>query len=557
MTGRKSCGSCRFFEASTVQGHGWCRNPDYQGRDDTVLLRAEELACRTGWQKDHWQVSGNGPLVEMVAAAAPTGESSGTLPIGQGIGSLAAADAGVQAAKAALVAARPTPSAFPAGRRRGPQPAAAGVMTSVAASRQGQEMVSVVASALQNHPELGPSGEVLRRPSRSVVAEAHRKALERRENERETVEGRRKEQQAVALASLYSSSKPVAGAETAPRAPEVAAPPTRQPSLATGVGGTNGAYSQTTAPQASATPSAPREPEDRQIITERPALQVEAAVAPPRQDLTADLPPAASLGVGLTSASATRLPDPVIERAPRDVASEASTARYWDDPNASSRFSRMMRPEPTEIPSSRPVQSPQPQATTQQVSNVGRVRAEQPLPVETPPPAPTERTIRSLSPRGGSLTADPESAPTQPAPRIPRTTPAVEARPTEPAMPTLPPRQIDEQLLQQLQQDWRERTLAAYAGQRCGTCRYFQAHDGASQGSCACPFAGSYRQQQGRQDLGCINSFGTWWAANDDGWLQKADLGQRQPTPMVDQLLKEWGIPDAPPAATERRREAR
>jgi plasmid stabilization system protein ParE len=533
-----------------VQGHGWCRNLDYEGRDDTVLLRASELACRVGWQKDHWHTSGDSALVEMVASAASSGEPSGTLPIGQGIGSLAVADAGVQAAKAALVAARPSASAFPAGRRRPLPAAAAGAGTAVAAPRAGQEAVAVVAASLQGHPELGPSGEMIRRPSRSVVAEAHRKALERRESERELVEKRRKEQQEAALASLYASSKPAGGNDTVPTPPrplDVPATPPMQPSVPIVSNGAANALSQMTTPRGSAIPEAPRELEDRQVAPDRPAVPAEVTVTPAREEVVAGLPPAVPLGTDLTPPSVTRLPEPVIP-APREAPIATGNARYWDEPGPGERFTRMIRPEPAEAPPPRPMSPP---ATVQSVPTVGRSRAEQSLPVDPPT---TGRTIRPL---GAAPPAEPESAPTQSAPRLQRPAVATELRPTEPALPVLPPRQIDEQLLQQLRQDWRERALAAHAGKRCGTCRYFQAAEGAGQGSCGCQLAASYRQVQGRQDLGCVNSFGTWWAANDDGWLQKADLGQRQPTPLVDQLLREWGIPDAPPAATERRREAR
>jgi hypothetical protein len=535
-----------------VQSHGWCRNPDYEGRDDTVLLRASELACRGGWNLDSWQEGTNGALMELVAANGSGGETSGALPIGQGIGSLAATDAGVNAAKAALVAARPGGSVFPPGRRRAPQPAAAGGMTAIVASRGGQDAVSVIAPSLQNHPELGPSGEVIRRPSRSDVAEAHRKALERRENEREEVERRRREQQAAALESLYASSKPTNGSDavtTPPRAPEARPTPPLQTTSPTGSGSIGNSLSQLTMPRAASIPAASPESEDRQVMPERPMQPVETLGMGVRQD-SSMLPPATPLGSNLAPTPATRLPEPVVPSV-RDLPTETSQARYWDDPQGGTRPSRMVRPEPTEAPPVRHAPLP---VAAQAVANVGRPRVEELLPVE---PAPTGRTIRTMAQRDAGLAADPERVPTQPAPRLSRPVAAAEQRPTEPATPVLPPRQIDEQLLQRLQQDWRERTMAAYAGQRCGTCRYFQAQADASQGSCACQFAVSYRQAQGRQDLGCINAFGTWWVANDDGWLQKADLGQRQPTPMVDQLLKEWGIPDAPPAATERRREAR
>lgn len=567
-----------------MQGHGWCRNPDYEGRDDTVLLRAEELACRGGWQKDSWQAGGNYLVIDVLGAGASLGEQTGTLPIGHGIGSLADTDAGVQAAKAALAAAKPGASAFPSNKRRAGQSATPSVMTSVAAPRQGQEPVAVVPTPLQNHPELGANGEMIRRPSRSVVAEAHRKALERREGERMTASERHKAQQDAAMASLFTSSKPNgSGGTTPPRQPEAAAPPPPPPSLPTSSVGLGGGVVQVPATRASA-PLPSREPEDRQIpqdqvLPDAPTLPLELSSKPGREGYGAALPPAAPpLGDTLPAATPSRLspapsrqPDPIerVERVPSEAATVstprylertpgeapvANPSRYWDDPEAAPRFERMQRPETVEPTLPR---TPSQLANTQPVSNVGRVRQE-------PPPqqveAPGGRTIRPLPTRGAALPVNDDAVPTPPPARMPRPATSSEARPTEPALPvvpSLPPRQVDEQLLKQLQEDWRERTLAAYAGQRCGTCRYFQALDGADRGNCACPFAGSYRQAQGRQELGCVNSFGTWWASNDDGWLQKTDFGVRQPTPMVDELLREWGIPDMPPSVVGPRRDAR
>jgi hypothetical protein len=555
VTSRKCCGSCRFFEASTVQGHGWCRNPDYEGRDDTVLLRAEELACRGGWQKDSWQAGGTHFVLEMVGATASIGEQAGTLPIGHGIGSLADTDAGVQAAKVALASAKNGTSAFPAGRRRTSQPGAASAMTSVAPSRQGQDAVAVADAPLQNHPELGANGEMLRRTPRSVVAEAHRKALERRESERELAELRRKEQQEVAMASLFPSAKPsVTNSTVTPRQPEAAAPLPTQPSIPTSSGGSVGGSAQVTAPRVAPLPS--REPEDHQIIPATPAPPLELASTSLREELGGALPAATLPLADIAPAPSSRLPDPIqrVDSAPSEAVTLSGNSRYWDAPTTTPRFERMPRPEPSEpmLPRTAP-----PTATTQPVSNVGRMRPEPRPELELPVEAPVGRTIRPLPTLGATQPVDVDSVPKSPPARMPRPATPTEARPTEPALPTLPPRQIDEQLLKQLQQDWRERALAAHAGQRCGTCRYFQALDGAERGNCACTFAGSYRQAQERQDLGCINSFGTWWAANDDGWLQKTELGPRQPTPMVDQLLREWGIPDIPPSVVGPRRDAR
>jgi hypothetical protein len=269
----------------------------------------------------------------------------------------------------------------------------------------------------------------------------------------------------------------------------------------------------------------------------------------------ATVPTARPLDDGFAASSGLpmrRMPDPV---APPPAAEPSVTdnAPYWDAPGVNNRYLRMRQdvPEPSlsvhEVPTLQTA-----------IPNVGRPRHEVSPPSES---VSTGRTIRSLPPRGGNASADPDDVPTiastAPA-RIPRpAVPVVETRPTEPKLPAMPPRQIDPQLVKQLQQDWRERALAAHNSQRCGTCRFFQATEAAERGSCSCPMAASYRQAMGRQDLGCLSSFGTWWAADDTGWLQKTELSPRRPTPLLDQLLWEKGVPDAVPVVEERRRSAR
>ncbi len=51
----RQCGTCRFYQPSPLEGAGWCRNLLRVGRDDLVLVRRWELACKNGWGKDDWQ----------------------------------------------------------------------------------------------------------------------------------------------------------------------------------------------------------------------------------------------------------------------------------------------------------------------------------------------------------------------------------------------------------------------------------------------------------------------------------------------------------------------
>jgi len=94
-------------------------------------------------------------------------------------------------------------------------------------------------------------------------------------------------------------------------------------------------------------------------------------------------------------------------------------------------------------------------------------------------------------------------------------------------------------LVQQLEDEWREAMLAAHPGQRCGTCRYYRTGEG-SRGACACQFAPTYRQPVPARELPCLNQLGAWWAASDEGWLEKTEARRpRRATPLLDALERE------------------
>ncbi len=53
---KRCCETCRFFEKGTLAGSGWCRHPErVEATSDLVLVRASQLTCRKGWDKDFWE----------------------------------------------------------------------------------------------------------------------------------------------------------------------------------------------------------------------------------------------------------------------------------------------------------------------------------------------------------------------------------------------------------------------------------------------------------------------------------------------------------------------
>lgn len=55
MGPKPCCATCRHYESSgTLKGTGWCRHPKHD-RDDLVLVRGSELACKVV----NWPGNGN------------------------------------------------------------------------------------------------------------------------------------------------------------------------------------------------------------------------------------------------------------------------------------------------------------------------------------------------------------------------------------------------------------------------------------------------------------------------------------------------------------------
>ncbi|MBA3336075.1 MAG: hypothetical protein H0T49_00760, partial [Chloroflexia bacterium] len=52
---KRKCGTCRYFEESSLPGNGWCNHPQWRTSTDTlIMVRKDELRCRNGWLDDLW-----------------------------------------------------------------------------------------------------------------------------------------------------------------------------------------------------------------------------------------------------------------------------------------------------------------------------------------------------------------------------------------------------------------------------------------------------------------------------------------------------------------------
>jgi hypothetical protein len=155
-----------------------------------------------------------------------------------------------------------------------------------------------------------------------------------------------------------------------------------------------------------------------------------------------------------------------------------------------------------------------------------------------PTPAPSPRTGNgSWAPaRSGRQWADPSAEPgaSRPIPRRslePEPTSRPEVQEPEPLASELPPVDIqppDRPLPDQL----------ACLVQKCGTCRDFRPAEGGDRGWCNNHFAFDHRRMVHPDELACASTIGVWWVANDDWWLQRADISHHAcPTPSVDEHL--------------------
>ena len=423
---------------------------------------------------------------------------------------------------------------------------------------------------LSNHPELNEMGIPIRPPKRTSVAEAHQRAMERRAQERQAREERdrlaaqealkqadalREQQLKEAVAEPKPEQRPMIGGSlkdfgtspfgagrTTSEGPQRGAPkrepvrtetiePKRElnrPTISTPI------MPRVREEEARQTDALPRDEAEDMIIstTERFKETVKGSLgALNLSDTAPATEPSDFRTLDTTTEEVTTVqPAPVVNTSTTPSTppvKETQQTPYWDEPRERKRLARFTSTQGQTLPPSRPIEG-------QSIRTVGR----KPLP--EPKPVPT----RSIKPMGGAAMGPAEIAEEREiAPPLPQVKPpTVEVQQTIAAPPAKPvepaPRPIDESLLRQLENDWRAHQRQAHGEQRCGTCRFFQAAE-VGRGLCNCPFAPVYHQQTETESLPCTTSLGVWWAAPDEGWLERTERRPRRATPLLDALLRE------------------
>lgn len=444
------------------------------------MLRSSELGCREGWGVDYWAPS-NAPVTS------PAGASVTPERI------VALSAPAVTPTRTEIVAGTTRPDTTPV--------AHPGSTTPVVAPVEEDIFIRHDASGTQ-HPELNDQGVPLPRARRSSVGEAHRRAIERRQNERQTLEQRRAVPETAGRQTFQGAGAANGRTGEKPGTTGAVAPPVVPPTTPT-----RGEHESTLARLPAAIGATPA----GRAVTPTP-IDVEN-----RQTNRATPAP---------------LPRPV---AARQDAAGSGESRYWDEPTSGSRFVRM-RPASgaqSEVPRG---------GTPPEVQQVGRGR---PGPAR---PDTSGRTIRSLDRSSEKFNVPLAAEET-------RYTPNGAPEKLAELPVHAPRRQADPVAVRQLAAEWREQVVQAHAGQQCGTCRYFRGGDG-QEGQCEASGAPTYRQVVSSRDLACLSSLGAWWVASDAGWLEKTHMPRPgRATPLLDALERDFDIRE--PMVAERQARGR
>lgn len=51
---KRKCGTCRFYQDASLARSGWCLHPQRRGATAMVMVRSNEIGCRTAWADDLW-----------------------------------------------------------------------------------------------------------------------------------------------------------------------------------------------------------------------------------------------------------------------------------------------------------------------------------------------------------------------------------------------------------------------------------------------------------------------------------------------------------------------
>jgi len=150
--------------------------------------------------------------------------------------------------------------------------------------------------------------------------------------------------------------------------------------------------------------------------------------------------------------------------------------------------------------------------------------------------APAARQTPSTA-SGRAMAPPPGRSDMLPAPAVDTDTSAAPGAGGEAALFPLPEGAEPDSLLAQ----WYLVERRRQPGKRCGNCRDFRLAESGGRGYCRNRFAFLAPPLVGPDDLACLSCLGTWWAANDESWLQRATSSppDNDPTPPADRIPNE------------------
>lgn len=540
---RRQCGTCRFFMEKDDGGHGTCTHPARRGAGvDLLLLRPNELGCRTQWGNSLWQD--------------PADDSDPTIP---------------------KTPQQPTL----------PEPIAAQLhfddeVTSVSIAGRASSRASldddvvdsgttVTGMASWNDPVQDVRLDLLRKSSHDAIAGARKRHIEKQARQRELVpfaEGEEDRQPEPTPSPTHEDEAP------APMAAARSFPPDDfvedERSSADGTAADelvdDGLSPGGRSPRLRKLLRDPKAneamrigvPADMHVTSNNPEQREKWNTVPaikPSIELPASPtpPPAAPLRMSASAApvlSAAFQPRPAVSQARELVIEDRQrnerSQRQLVAPLAEESLATAAPPV-TDRP--RLTRAPEPQADTLQQVKASPLRGyhpatrklTQPATPETSQPqapaTPTRQPAEPAAPQWETYDSSPRQERNRPQPEQPRQAPARAPKPApaQRKQPYIPLTHVSEStpfVRHKIE-------ISPDVPRCCGTCASYRPSDVPGRGSCTNAFAGPVQRVVNERDRSaCTRTFGSFWLpADEEVWLDELP-DHSAPTPRVDAMIE-------------------
>ncbi len=161
------------------------------------------------------------------------------------------------------------------------------------------------------------------------------------------------------------------------------------------------------------------------------------------------------------------------------------------------------------------------------------------LPPPLPAYEPTNRPERAADHRARARYEEPTPRARSAGRNGPIETPIADEFGDQPLFASQPTAQTDDRVIERPPSNQPAPVAATYRQERiCRTCRDFRPSENGDRGWCNNKWAFSHRRMVDADDLACRNSLGSWWTPKDDVWRRDGDISRHaQQTPRVDEWL--------------------